>query len=417
MINDNKLIFGAYTPFVYDFATVEQQAKEFAEAGMNFAILEHGIDTFTPEQKKALFDIMGKYGIDGLYFDQDIMKHVEVLGSDVAQMFDVSKAENADYYKSSKGFSGHMFVDEPGTEHFPELGKTVAAYQKMFPGKCPYINLLPMYANSAQLTGGAWMAKIEYFDTSSATFQKYLDEYVKYVPTDYICTDIYPCKNDNGRPYTYPNYVKSIEITADTAKRAGKKFWCCVQTCSWSGGIRIPNEADYRFQIYTLMSYGVTAFFYYIYAYRQDNHVGMCVNKDLSKNEMYNIAKRVNSEIKRFEDVYLKYENLGAYAHNYSDAVPYLRMDNPYKGESPVKEIECDDPLLIGVFKEKKGNSKAFTLVNMSELGEGKTVNAKLKIYGKVTAYYGGMPCVLQPVDGCYNITLHTGDGIFVTVE
>ncbi|MBE6688608.1 MAG: hypothetical protein E7588_04930 [Ruminococcaceae bacterium] len=417
MLNEGKLIFGAYTPFIYDFDTIEQQAKDMADAGINFAVLEHKFDDFTAEQKRAVFDILGKYNIDGVYFDQDIMKRVEVLGSDAAQMFDAPKAENANFYKDSKGFGGHMFVDEPGTEHFPELGKTVAAYQKMFPGKCPYINLLPMYANRAQLTGGAWMSKIEYFDTSSATFQKYLDEYVKYVPTDYICTDIYPCHVDGeGNRVTYNNYVKSIEITADTAKKAGKDFWCCIQTATWSSNIRVPNESDYRWQVYTLLSYGVKAFIYYIYAQRP-KHFGMCVNEDLSKNEMYNISKRVTSELKRFEDVYLKYENLGAYSHNYSEAVPYLRMDNPYNGESPVKEIICDDPLLVGVFKEKKGNSKAFTLVNMSELAKDKTVNAKLKINGKVTAYYAGIPCTIYPIDGYYNFTLTTGDGIFVTVE
>ena len=143
----------------------------------------------------------------------------------------------------------------------------------------------------------------------------------------------------------------------------------------------------------------------------------MCVNFDLSKNELYNISKRVTSEIKRFEDVYLKYDNLGAYAHNYSNAVPYLRMDNPYKGASPVKEIICDNPLLVGVFKEKKGTSQAFIVVNMTELAEKKTVDMKFKIDGKVTAYYAGIPCTIYPIDGYYNFTLTTGDGLFVTVE
>ena len=396
MINDGKIIFGAYTPFVYDFDTIEEQAKDLKAAGINFAIFEHKFDDFTAEQKRAVFDICGKYGIDAVYYDKDIMKRVEVMGSDAAMMFDAPKADGCNYYKDSEGFSGHMFVDEPGTEHFDELGKTVAEYQKMFPGKCAYINLLPMYANKYQLTGGAWMSKVEYYDTSDATFQKYLDEYVAKVPTPYLCTDIYPCHDTDGKKTTYNNYIKSIEITADTAKRAGKDFWCCVQTCSWYKTIRIPDETDFRWQIYVLLSYGAKAFFYYIYAYRQDNHVGMCVNKDLSKNEMYNISLRTLNEVKRFEDVYLRYENLGAYSHNYSEEVPYLRMDNPYKGYSPVSEIVCDDPLLIGAFKEKNGSSYAFTLVNMSDLALNKTAAAKLKIDGKkVTAYHAGVPCAV----------------------
>ena len=144
----------------------------------------------------------------------------------------------------------------------------------------------------------------------------------------------------------------------------------------------------------------------------------MCVNKDLSKNEMYNISLRTLNEVKRFEDVYLRYENLGAYSHNYSEEVPYLRMDNPYKGYSPITEIVCDEPMLIGAFKEKNGSSYAFTLVNMSELALNKTAAAKLKIDGKkVTAYHAGFPCEIKPVDGYYNFNLACGDGIFVTVE
>ena len=126
-------------------------------------------------------------------------------------------------------------------EHFEELGRELELFKKEFPDKQAYINLLPMYANKIQLIGGAWKAPIEYYDDKDASYQDYLDAYIANVDTDYICTDIYPCRRepDPACPEkfpaeyiktTYGNYVKSIEIVANACRKSGRDFWCCIQS-------------------------------------------------------------------------------------------------------------------------------------------------------------------------------------------
>ena len=75
--------------------------------------------------------------------------------------------------------------------------------------------------------------------------------------------------------------------------------------------------------------------------------------------------------------------------------------------------------MLIGCFDKIEGEGHAFTLVNLSELGEQKIADVEFELDGakKVTAYIKGLPVELVPVDGKYFTSLDCGEGIFVTVE
>jgi len=311
-----------------------------------------------------------------------------------------------------------MFVDEPGSMHFDVLGKAVAEYKRLFPEKLPYINLLPMYANAKQLAGGAWMADIEYYETEDVTFQKHLDEYVEKVPTDYINVDIYPCFVKDGVKTVYEDYVRSIEIVADTCRKSGREFWCYIQASSWNPTIRVPDEADYRWQVYTMLSYGVTNLLDFIFCDLPTFSEGSPVAKDGTKSPMWFYKRRTAAEVRAISDIFVQYKNLGAFSVNCTEATPYLRMANPYKGFDVLSDIQCDKPLLVGCFEKKNGKGSAFTLVNMNDLAKPDYAEVKVKIAGKVTSCYGGHARVeTADEDGCYLFTLGAGDGVFVTVD
>lgn len=61
----------------------------------------------------------------------------------------------------------------------------------------------------------------------------------------------------------------------------------------------------------------------------------------------------------------------------------------------------------------------AFTVVNMSELEEVKTVDVRLKFRGrKLVAHPRGFPTELQPdAQGFVRLLLPSGEGVFVTVD
>lgn len=416
-VKKNRIRFGAFTPHIYEMLD-EQQVIDLAEAGIDFPIV--GFDSFTSfskEERVALFDLYAKHGLEVIFYDPDIMSPMEVLGKSAAWLFDKDKADHADYYKDHPAFAGNSFVDEPGILHFEKLGQTVEEYKKRFPGKVPYINLLPMYANNAQLTGGAWMDEISYYDTSKNDFREYLDKYVEYVDTDYICVDIYPCHIRDGRKKTYKDYVKAIELSADACRHTGREFWVCVQSCSWNEHVRIPDEPDFRWQVYTMLSFGATALFYYVFADRP-NHTGTPLGPNGEKTELWYISKRISSEIKKISDVYMQYGHVGAFNVNCTENTPYLAMYSPLASFAPILDIQCDQPLLVGCFEKKDSQGHAFTLVNMTDPAAPAALQARLKLSGQVTAYYAGQPLVLVPdSEGYYSFPLIAGDGVFVTVE
>ena len=106
------------------------------------------------------------------------------------------------------------------------------------------MNLLPMYANAAQLKYGAGAAAIEYYDPEPELFEKYCDAFCQQFDVDYICTDIYPLNWKNGAKFTYPEYAESIDVIASVARKRQRDFWRFIQTFAWIPSKRTPAEEE-----------------------------------------------------------------------------------------------------------------------------------------------------------------------------
>ena len=414
----DRIRIGAYIPFHPDRVD-EEHVRLLAQAGVDLAVVYlDGI----PDKQKELFGWMAKYGVEAALDYNGWSKFFHG-----ARLYDETKKDTA-WFADEPAFRAMSFVDEPGTEHFDELGKSVAQFRRDFPGKTAYINLMPMYANAVQLTGGSWKSAIEYYETPGTTYRQYLEEYIAKVDTDYICADIYPCRREPDpacpddfpavyRSTTYDNYIRAIEIVADACRASGRDFWCCLQSCSWSKDVREPSEAELRWQFFTLLSYGVKTFLYFVFAC-YSNHTGACLNERGEKTKLFLASQRISAELKKLSATYMQYKNLGAFNVNSSpETTPYLEMDHPCIGFTAIREIQADAPLLVGCFEKKDGCGKAFTLVNMQDFADPKPVNVKLAADGVLTIYRGGAPERLTPVNGVYAVTLEQGDGVFVTID
>ncbi|MBE6688579.1 MAG: hypothetical protein E7588_04780 [Ruminococcaceae bacterium] len=416
-LKDNRIRTGAMLATLhYD----EAHVKALAEAGID--ILTINVDHIPTDKREEFLDLLAKYGIEAIAHADSTDKHF--MG---AHMFDKEKNDNL-WFKDKPAFTTYMFVDEPGTVHYDELRKSVDDFRALHPGKRPYINLLPMYANARQLAGGAWMAPIEYFDTAAATYQEYVDQYVEKLDTDYICVDIYPCMREPHPKYPemfpaeytptyYKDYVKNIEIVANACRDSGRDFWVYIQTCSWGSWVREPNEAEIRWQAYTMLSFGAKTILYYIFA-TCTSHTGCAFDVRGDKTKIYFAIQRMAQGLHKLSDLYVSYKYVGAFNVNSTpEATPYLEMYNPYKEFKAITDLTCDTPLLVGCFEKKEGKGNAFTLVNQQDWKEPKGSVITFKAQGKVTLYYDGEPQELTPVNGVYTVKLEQGDGVFVTVD
>lgn len=315
-------------------------------------------------------------------------------------------------------FAGTYVTDEPGTDEYDKLAEICNTYYKETGGKLPYINLLPMYANAAQLKHGASAAAIEYYDSDPDLYKKYCDAFCRKFDPRYICTDIYPLNWEKGKRTTYPGYCESINIIAASARAHDKDFWCCIQTFAWVPSKRTPTESEFRWQSYCMLSFGCKGLLCWTYAGTEPNCPSLITADGQRTNAWYDAAT-VFKEIRKVSDAFVGYKNLGALAHNCTAATPYLKFSNSVRSFPTIEQIRCDDPLLVGCFAKKGAPGTAFTIVNMSELEAVKTSHVKLKIAGsKFVAWPRGQRTQLTPgSDGFYHLTLPSGEGVFVEVE
>jgi hypothetical protein len=315
-------------------------------------------------------------------------------------------------------FAGTYVTDEPGTDEYDKLAAICNTYYQQVGGKLPYINLLPMYANAAQLKYGAGAAAIEYYDPDPELYKKYCDSFCQKFDPPYICTDIYPLNWEAGKRTTYRDYCESINVIAASAREHNKDFWCCIQTYAWVPSKRTPTECEFRWQSYAMLSFGCKGLLCWTYAGHEPGFPSLITVDGKRTNAWYDAAT-VFKEVRKISDAFVRYKNLGAMAHLCSDATPYLKFSNPAQSFPTIQEIQCEDPLLIGCFAAKEGKGTAFTVVNMSELESVKTTHVKLKIAGsKVIAWPRGERTELDADgDGFYRLTLPSGEGVFVEVE
>ncbi len=315
-------------------------------------------------------------------------------------------------------FAGTYVTDEPGTDQYDKLAEICNAYYKETGGKLPYINLLPMYANAAQLKYGAGAAAIEYYDADPDLYKKHCDSFCEKFDAPYICTDIYPLNWVKGKRTTYKDYCESINVIATSAREHGKDFWCCIQTFAWVPSKRTPTESEFRWQSYCMLSFGCKGLLCWTYAGYTPESPSLITIDGKRTNAWYDAAT-VFKEVRHISDAFVRYKNLGAMAHNSTDDTPYLKFSNPVQTFPTIERIQCGDPLLIGCFAAKDGPGTAFTLVNMSELESLKTAHVKLKLAGAtITAWPRGQRTILIPdADGFHHLALPPGEGVFVEVE
>lgn len=373
--------------------------KTYSSGGFDW-IIAHG--ALASSEREMLLKDCDKYGVELILGDGAYKNPVEAT----AEYFD------------HPCFAGTYVTDEPGTDQYDKLADICNKYYKETGGKLPYINLLPMYANAAQLKYGASAAAIEYYDSDPHLYKKYCDSFCEKFNPTYICTDIYPLNWREGKRHTYKDYCESINIIATSARRHNKTFWCCIQTFAWVPSKRTPTESEFRWQSYCMLSLGCQGLLCWTYAGSKPEYPSLITVDGKRTNAWYDAAT-VFKEIRKISDAFVQYKNIGAFAHHCTDDMPYLKFSNPVKTFPTIKEIQCEDPLLVGCFAKEDGSATAFTVVNMSELEEVKTTNVKLKIAGStVAAWPRGQRTRLSPgADGFYQLTLPSGEGVFVEVE
>lgn len=213
---------------------------------------------------------------------------------------------------------GYHLVDEPGSGAFPKLGRLVAFLRERDPAHMAYINLLPTYANEAQLQVTDDQAEkarvgipqdfagIKSDQKTALRYREYLRAFIDIVKPDLISYDHYHfMKHGDG-----PQYFLNLAMIRSAALAANKPFLNIIQTCdSPAEGWRGPGEHELRWLTYTSLAYGALG----ISHFRYDTGLWKSAGDTLTPLPLYWSVSRLNRDFLAIATEVQKLKSLGAY--------------------------------------------------------------------------------------------------------
>ena len=421
-----KFIVGTYRfgDKIPGFRT-EQHVKELKEAGIDC------VYSMRPGTNAAAFyatmDLFEKYGVGCITEGGVEIGAACPVGAGKRGVLR-EKLPPECYERAAKRFRTHPALwgldvcDEPSGLDLPYLGEACQFVRRLHPDQFPYVNLFPSYArvatNSASLTAS---------QLGALSYKDYIDAYCRYVPLDYISFDIYPYsrKKPNGIPLLFEN----LRIVSDACLRTGKSLWFVGQVNTWDRDSPPPPLAEncMRYQAYTAMAFGAETMVWACWT------KGWWYNNVYSENgektAAYDRVKRVNAELHRLGDEFMRYRRTATHLVGYAGRPEYLKgagcvsEDAAFTGWFRDVRAEDGGPLLVGEMVPRTAavRSNAIFVFASDDPYDEKPLLRTIRFvpHGRTVRAFGGygsLP-VSRGEDGVCTISLTSNAAVLVTVE
>jgi len=177
---------------------------------------------------------------------------------------------------------GYYLRDEPPANYFPGLATVAGALRELSPGKWPYINLFPDYAENWQL--------------GTTNYTEYLERFIETCHPTIVSYDNYSLMDDGS---LRANYWSNLEAMRAACKKHGIEFWNIVLSVAHFN-YREPTAADLRFEVYSTLAYGGRGLSYFTYfAPAVGNYRGAPIDQFGNETPTWHALQNVNLQIQR----------------------------------------------------------------------------------------------------------------------
>ncbi len=390
--------------------------QEIADSGINMAYPGYGESS--REYNLRALNAAKSVGIKQLISDPTV---TALLMNDMLSEEQVIAQieEAASYYKDHEAFAGLMIRDEPALNEIANYQIAKEIFDKVFPGKIFYINLLPVIASVSAL-GGDYTA--------------YIQEYVNKIGTDFVSYDHYPLMNNGRSDYVINNFLYNMDLV----KRAApdKEMWTFLQSIGFNSNRELARTADATFQMYSFLAFGGTGIQWFCYwsppAFDGATHFeeGM-IARDGSKTDTYEYVKTANLELRSFEDIYFNFDWKGIMTEigtenstgGENEAFNFL-INTQMKSHERVYDMKCQQDTLVGVFEDGDGRD-GFMVVNYTapEKGLSNKVELTFKDCARAIVVKKGVKQIVNATEvkvdgqerlGKISFEMESGEGYFV---
>ena len=339
-----------------------------------------------------------------------------------------------EYTKGSAAFIDHPAVtgidigDEPGAEDFPYLGKVAEIVSDAFPGKFPYLNILPNYASTMELGKADAMNQL-----GTATYEDHVREYLKWMPLNYICYDFYvPTVTPNARDKMVRKCYNNIEVVSDAALRTGRNMANVLLVGARAFKKAFPElawtrENELRFQAYSSMAFGTSMIGWACYGTAWWTNTVIDASGRVT--QQYEKLKRVNTEIHRIAPRYDRLRRTNTRFVGFSSVTndwlqKCVHRDLPALDSGFFSDLACErpSPLIVGEFVGRAANDPlraifVFAADDPFDLHPADHI-VRFKCACKVRAFGKDGPIAVEPgADGFVRLPLRSNGFLLVETE
>lgn len=333
-------------------------------------------------------------------------------------------------YLTNEDFAGHFASDEPSIKEMACVIEQVKAYaefvdEKSGHGEC-YVNLLPSYASSAQLSGAAG-------DTTT-TYEDYVKFYFDNLAglLGYVSYDHYPFTASES---VRTNHLYDLAMMASYCKANDVELRAFVQAYHYQKtgenvDQSLTTKAQLSWQIYSALAFGAKEISYYGYYALYDW-------KTSTKTTAYEWAKDINNDIASFGNAFMAYDWQGVMFYDKTTLNGYLNVNEQMKAvkngsagtavtassdmvksaivtSDEVSFVSTTDTIL-GVFATEKGDD-AYLVANY-DLTSSSTVTLTFANATSAIVYVNGAQTTVALENGVLTLNLGAGEGAFVVAQ
>lgn len=406
-MNRKRLNIGTY--ILQPYARTHPHIRDLSACGIDFVVgMDYDIETLN------LFE---QYGI-GAVVSGIVPGWFGGLGENAGEMAKCNPLqkydEAAENYKDHPAIWGIDVGDEPSALEFSHYGSVILRVDEKFSKQFAYLNLYPNYGMLGQNTDEEIRKQL-----GTQTYEQHIDQYCKYVPTEYICCDFYPYSR-NVR-----DFYENLRIVSDACRKNNRHFWIVLQVNSHRED-RIISLNQLRFQAFSAMAFGAQVITWACYTAGWWHH--QVLDDQGNKTPQYEKLKQVNSEMKCIAEEYMRYRNVATHFVGSGD-----NIDAAIVSRTPVTTLHTDVfcniqeenglPLIVGeMVSREDGNGRALMICPADDPMDSNphigTLQFCLKGNYRVRAWNGvGEINIAESPNRQYCLQLNSGNGVFIVAE
>lgn len=278
-LTPGEITIGASTPIPDGIEPTENAYRELVECGFNLGIARGSVDYF-----KRQFQLIGNLNFKYLIGSPDLL-------TDARKYY-------IEAFKNDKHFAGWSFKDEPQFNDLNTLQKQYEAMKKADPKNVIYINLVGVLEKA--------------FTGNISRFADYLNLIQQRFNPDVWSYDFYPIIVKRGvQEIQYDQFYEDLENFMTISRKTGKPFYTFIESMAYETSWYsrpVATEEALRWEAFSALAYGAQGVMYWTYGMRKtygaEKYISALVNLDGKKTPVWNYAKKVNGEIKRFNQVF-----------------------------------------------------------------------------------------------------------------